>query len=936
MKKRVAVLALGIAGWLAPAGNARVWYVAAGAEGTGASWESPLGNVSAGLAAAAVGDEVWVKSATYLETLSLKSGVTLYGGFDGTELSHTERNWSANPTVLDASGFASSVVVCTNIDSATLDGFILRNGTADSGGGVYASASSFTLANCTITANRSLTFGGGIACWDVSSPTLINCQIIANSADAFGGGVFCFIFSSPVFKECTITRNSADAYGGGVLTFLHSSPTLVDCAIQENYPGGVYCLDSSSPILIGCTIEQNITNVGDGGGLYCLTASSPTLTNCTIRDNTAIFGGGLFSADFSFPTLAHCRITGNTASTYGGGVFCVDSSSPSLINCEIVRNHALQSGSGAACWTHSSPAFTNCTIAENTNGGVDCQGSSSPVLTNCILWNRGSELTGDSAKTANVTWSAIQGGWSGTGNIAAYPLFAEPTNGDFQLRDGSPCIDRGLVDAAPATDIAGRPRPGNDGLVDMGAHESEDAFVPGPTEPAPRTWYVRADAPPAGTGESWESAWDSISAALDRATVGDEIWIAAATYREPVALVPGVSVYGGFSGTEQARDERDWGAHPTVLDANGAQRSVVAADNVRAATLDGFTLTGGSAENGGGILLAYSDSTTLANCTITGNEASREGGGTFCLQSSSTLMNCAILANTASLAGGGLSCVSSSLVLTGCVIAGNSASRGSALDCAGRAAPTLTNCTVTDNVSTEGGAALNAADSSPTLLNCILWNPGDELGGSGWRCTWSDVEGGAVGEGNIDHNPRFVSATWGNYRLENGSPCIDAGNPNPAYADRCRPPASGTARNDMGAFGGPYNCSWPPPVDTPTPTHTPTLSPTDTPTVTPTETPTETATITPTTAPTDTATPTPTSVPTETATPTPTDSPTPTRTPTPTPDPSVTRPVSDVNHDGAVNMVDLFLLSRTWFRPHAEGGISAEDLLTLHREWHPD
>ncbi|GAB4314069.1 MAG: hypothetical protein Kow0059_05630 [Candidatus Sumerlaeia bacterium] len=42
-------------------------------------------------------------------------------------------------------------------------------------------------------------------------------------------------------------------------------------------------------------------------------------------------------------------------------------------------------------------------------------------------------------------------------------------------------------------------------------------------------------------------------------------------------------------------------------------------------------------------------------------------------------------------------------------------------------------------------------------------------------------------------------------QLGPGSPCIDAGNPASQWDDASRPPPRGTARNDMGAFGGPLN-----------------------------------------------------------------------------------------------------------------------------------
>jgi hypothetical protein len=69
-----------------------------------------------------------------------------------------------------------------------------------------------------------------------------------------------------------------------------------------------------------------------------------------------------------------------------------------------------------------------------------------PTLTNCILWGNqsasgGAQLNGPHT----VTYSCIQGGWSGTGNISGNPVFG----GDFRLMPGSPCIDAGNNDAVP-------------------------------------------------------------------------------------------------------------------------------------------------------------------------------------------------------------------------------------------------------------------------------------------------------------------------------------------------------------------------------------------------------------------------------------------------------------------------------------------------------
>src|SRR5688572_10782273 len=87
-------------------------------------------------------------------------------------------------------------------------------------------------------------------------------------------------------------------------------------------------------------------------------------------------------------------------------------------------------------------------------------------------------------------------------------------------------------------------------------------------------WYVRADAAGGGDGSSWNSAFNSVQTALAAAQAGDEIWVAAGTYRPGDASSPrsatfllagSVSVYGGFDGTETIRDERDPAANETIL-----------------------------------------------------------------------------------------------------------------------------------------------------------------------------------------------------------------------------------------------------------------------------------------------------------------------------------------------------------------------------------
>ncbi len=130
----------------------------------------------------------------------------------------------------------------------------------------------------------------------------------------------------------------------------------------------------------------------------------------------------------------------------------------------------------------------------------------------------------------------------------------------------------------------------------------------------------------------------------------------------------------------------------------------------------------------------------------------------------------------------------------------------------------VTNDTVARNSST----GLQWAAGTLNVRNSIIYannSNGAQVGGTGatpdggvphTTIAYSDVQGGYAGDGNISFNPAFsgVSCEPVDLALLSGSPAIDTGDPDTALNDGCDPPGLGTARNDMGAFGGPENCGW--------------------------------------------------------------------------------------------------------------------------------
>ena len=244
--------------------------------------------------------------------------------------------------------------------------------------------------------------------------------------------------------------------------------------------GGMYN-DASSTTVTNCTFSGNSAHF-NGGGMANRIESSPTVTDCTFYNNTAMEGGGM-SNQWVSATVTNCTFYNNIA-TRGGGMH--NEGSPSEVtNCIFYSN----TGDGGAMYNReASPNVVNCTFSGNSSpyygGAMNSTYNSRAKVTNCILWGDSAEwegpeiydFGGTDPSITTVTYSDVQGGWGGTGNKNANPLFSNAAAGDYHLKSGSPCIDAGNNAAVPSgitTDFEGDARIMG-AAVDMGA----DEFLP--------------------------------------------------------------------------------------------------------------------------------------------------------------------------------------------------------------------------------------------------------------------------------------------------------------------------------------------------------------------------------------------------------------------------------------------------------------------------
>lgn len=715
----------------------------AGGANNGSTWNDAFTSLQTALAQACYGDQIWVASGTYKPsayppnctgcntprdyTFFIRNGLQLYGGFNGTENTLADRPSVLLPTLLsgdigtpnDSTDNCYHVVLGVyNWKATRLDGFTIRGGLANG----------FMLRQDTMID-------------ETGSPEIITTQVPRNISvnslmvNQGNGGGLSLGQSWITLENLTVVRNAAK-YNGGGLWMSNGGPSVRQSLVVANTAssgGGAY-LQNAAPSFQKVRFRANratdvVNQVENGGGGLVLNNCTGSMNNCFVDGNR---GRGMV-----MDGNATTNLTNNVFTDNGGGLWMF----------------------------RASPTVYHCTFAESVYFASSIVNPPQPILYNCIIWSETGAARmehGTSSDRVSLSYSVVQGGYAtGTNIVNADPKYFNQYDADgkddlFGTADDGLLPDASgsafnLGTAGETKDIMGATRTD---APDAGAYET---IVRCPANQTPKVIYVKWDAVGGDNGTSWANAYRSLYDGIAYACPGDQVWVAAGTYKPTTGterrisfkLRNGIAVYGGFIGTETALEARDWRANRCILSGNIGDQTLKTDNSLHVfrnigvnntAILDGFTIRDGYANlpgdpTGAGMYNLRSNPQIL-NCTFEANEAAFGAGMGNEAKSSPTVSNCIFDGNLTTIfvgdgtkQGGGMyNKDTSNAQIRHTVFINNNSGAGGALCNTKESRPYLANVVFANNYALAGGAVANIDVAEAYGANCTFYGNSADQG----------------------------------------------------------------------------------------------------------------------------------------------------------------------------------------------------------------
>ena len=519
-------------------------------------------------------------------------------------------------------------------------------------------------------------------------------------------------------KTGVITGGSSAADGGGIYVASTGQLTLESGTISSNKAkgngGGVY---SEGTVTVSGGKISNNSSEKDGGGIY--NEGTLTISDGEISDNTAKSSGGAVSIKSGTVTVTGGTMTGNTATTYHGGAIYLKGAVLNLYGGTVTGNKAAMEGGGILYGENStvnvkgSPVVKDNTAATGKN----------------ILIRSGNKISiADALSQDAVLDIAFKG---------------DPVQALTQYYSVTGCVKKNF--------------PYDEGSVELRVGADGELYLP----------EVVAD--------KTVNTWDELQAELnDNANDGKTIAVGAdlnGSDKDRLLLEGSVrNVTIDLCGHTVDLKRTSKGETKHVFEAKGGAALTVK-DSLRTGII-----TGGWADNGGGIYVNNDSTVNLQYVTVRGNKAGSDGGGIY-VKGTLNMIGGSVYGNTAGDEGGGIYTSddkSAVIILNGVEITANTSKKGGGglyLQLKDNGS-SITDCTITHNESKTDGGGLFAyvySGKALTIDNTHIDSntAGDEGGGVNISngtiemtdCSVSGNKAKSGGAVNIKNNAFYGSIT---------------------------------------------------------------------------------------------------------------------------------------------------------------------------------
>lgn len=511
--------------WLLTAGflvlqvNAATLRVSSGTSGAvqdGRTWASAFRSIPSALTVARAGDELWVASGTYTNSITIPAGVSVLGGFRGDETARDARKPLELAAIFSIRG-PGMITFATGTGLSVLDGFDIRSPFM-----VSATGARTELRNVSWLSSEA-----------VSSPiTWSNMMMFRNSTVTFSNVA---VVAGPAVFFDLLSESQRHVPLIGMSNCLYRIEKCVFSTISE-FRSVMQISGGAGGQIVGNRWIGHRLGTGIQGTVLICSNTSPVIEGNWFADNRSFLP--------TDPVPSVIALSGNSAPTIRNNLFT--DLAGEAVNCgasarAVLLHNTFISRRGFVLKTTSNRSFLFCNLFVRPDRSVADAAISGPATADLVSGNCFSGFSNVVSGGLLVPTAA-----NPNQNIP-WPFEGEPGRGYAALNTNSPAVNSATARSDSGTvDMAGNPRL-QEQRVDAGAFETGARSL----MPVRGVIHLKPDGDDTAAGTNWASAKATIGAAIRAAIFRDcDIWVSRGEWSGGFYLPYGIDLIGGFEGTE--------------------------------------------------------------------------------------------------------------------------------------------------------------------------------------------------------------------------------------------------------------------------------------------------------------------------------------------------------------------------------------------------